>query len=57
MEASLSESVTHIHSHLCLSCQNVEVGDFGGWEVVSQRAKEVVKVTSGCVDFMKQVSV
>lgn len=35
---------------------NVEVGDFGGWEVVSQRAKEAAKVTSGCVDFMKQVA-
>ncbi|XP_045131367.1 proline-serine-threonine phosphatase-interacting protein 2-like isoform X2 [Portunus trituberculatus] len=35
---------------------NVEVGDFGGWEVVSQRTKEAAKVTSTCVDFMKQVA-
>ncbi|XP_063860405.1 proline-serine-threonine phosphatase-interacting protein 2-like isoform X2 [Scylla paramamosain] len=35
---------------------NVEVGDFGGWEVVSQRTKETAKVTSTCVDFMKQVA-
>ncbi|MPC13785.1 hypothetical protein E2C01_006532 [Portunus trituberculatus] len=36
--------------------ENVEVGDFGGWEVVSQRTKEAAKVTSTCVDFMKQVA-
>lgn len=43
--------------HVAASDQNVEAGDFGGWDVVSQRVKEGAKVTSSCIDIMKQVLV
>ncbi|KAK4299705.1 hypothetical protein Pmani_028039 [Petrolisthes manimaculis] len=36
---------------------NVEAGDFSGWEKVNQRVKEATKVTTNCVDFLKQLGV
>ncbi|XP_071537000.1 proline-serine-threonine phosphatase-interacting protein 1-like isoform X2 [Panulirus ornatus] len=35
---------------------NVEVGNFGGWEIVSQRMKEASKITANYVDLLKQVA-
>ncbi|XP_045610072.2 proline-serine-threonine phosphatase-interacting protein 2 isoform X2 [Procambarus clarkii] len=35
---------------------NVEVGDFGGWEIVSQRVKESNKITTNYISFLKQVA-
>ncbi|KAG7160561.1 Proline-serine-threonine phosphatase-interacting protein 2-like [Homarus americanus] len=34
---------------------NVEVGDFGGWDIVVQRMKEASKITGNYIDFLKQV--
>nr|XP_053628845.1 uncharacterized protein LOC128686150 isoform X4 [Cherax quadricarinatus] len=35
---------------------NVEVGNFGGWEIISQRMKEANKITANYIDLLKQVA-
>ncbi|XP_069939240.1 proline-serine-threonine phosphatase-interacting protein 1 isoform X3 [Cherax quadricarinatus] len=36
--------------------ENVEVGNFGGWEIISQRMKEANKITANYIDLLKQVA-